>query len=123
MENLPEKIPRDRLLLKELLTSLAAIIILAWLALIFSAPLAGPAGAPTPAGTSVKAPWIFVGLQVLLGYLPPLWGGVLLPLSALSFLALLPMEKRLAVPYRVSTLLFLVLLTAVTALTIYGVIH
>jgi hypothetical protein len=120
MENVPVKIPRDRLLIKELMASLLAIIFLSWLALLFSAPLAGPGGGAAPTGASVKAPWIFVGLQVLLEYLPPLWAGVLLPLAAVAFLALLPLANRLPGSLRIFRLLFVLLLAGAASLTIYG---
>jgi hypothetical protein len=121
MENHSVKIPRDRLLFKELITALIAVILLSWLALLFSAPLAAPGGESTPSGTVVTAPWIFVSLQVLLGFLPPLWGGVLLPLTALSFLVLLPLEKGLHLPPRIFTIIFAALLVTGAALTVYGV--
>jgi hypothetical protein len=120
MEKLPEKIPRDRLLIKELIAALIAFILLSWLTLIFSAPLAGPGGEAVPFGTTVKAPWIFVGLQVLLSWLPPLWAGVLLPLTAVAFLVLLPLENRFGMSFRISALLFALWVTLAAALTIYG---
>jgi hypothetical protein len=123
MEHHLEKIPRDRLLFKELITGLIAIILLSWLALLFPSPLAAPGGELTPAGAAVTAPWIFVSLQVLLGFLPPLWGGVLLPMAALSFLVLLPLEKGLHVSSLISTILFAALLVTGTALTVYGVLR
>ena len=82
MEKNVEKVPRDRLLFKEFITSLIALSVLSWAALIFSAPLSAPGGELTPAGVTVKAPWIFVGLQVLLQYIHPFWGGVVLPVMA-----------------------------------------
>ena len=120
MENTPVKIPRDRLLTRELFTALTALILLCWLALLAPAPLSGPGGAGAPAETAVQAPWIFVGLQALLRVLPPLWGGVALPLAALMFLALLPLERRLHLSPRISTFLFVLLLLSAGAFTIYG---
>ncbi|MCU0578781.1 MAG: hypothetical protein MUF69_04460 [Desulfobacterota bacterium] len=120
MENTPVKIPRDRLLIRELFTALAALILLCWLTLLAPAPLSAPGGAGTPTETAVQAPWIFVGLQALLRVLPPLWGGVALPLAALVFLALLPLEKRLRLSWGLSAFLFVVLLLAGTALTLWG---
>jgi hypothetical protein len=121
VEHHPEKIPRDRLLFKEVIAGLTALLLLSWLALLFSAPLAAPGGESTPSVTAVTAPWIFVSLQVLLGFLPPLWGGVLLPLTALSFLALLPLEKGLRLSPRISGILLALLLASGAALTVYGV--
>lgn len=120
MENTPVKIPRDRLLLRELFTALTALILLGWLALLVPAPLSGPGGAGIPAETAVQAPWIFVGLQTLLHWLPPLWGGVALPLAGLLFLALLPWEKRFHFYPRVTAILFIALLLSGAFLTLYG---
>jgi hypothetical protein len=121
MEKNVEKVPRDRLLFKEFITSLIALAVLSLAASIFSAPLSAPGGELTPAGVAVKAPWIFVGLQVLLHYIHPLWGGVVLPLMGVGLLALLPLEARLPVSSRrVSTILFILLLISAITLTLYG---
>jgi hypothetical protein len=122
MEKNMEKVPRDRLLFKEFITSLIALSVLSWAALIFPAPLSAPGGELIPAGVAVKAPWIFVGLQVLLPYIHPFWGGVLLPMAGVAFLVLLSLERRLHVPPRVSTVLFMFLLLSAMALTLYGLI-
>ena len=120
MEKNVEKVPRDRLLFKEFITSLIALSVLSWAALIFTAPLSAPGGELTPAGVAVQAPWIFVGLQVLLQYFHPLWGGVGLPLMGVAFLVLLPLERRVPVSSRVSTILFMLLLISAITLTLYG---
>jgi hypothetical protein len=120
MEKYNEKVPRDRLLFKEFITSLIALAVLSWAAMIFSAPLSAPGDELTPAGVAVKAPWIFVGLQVLLQYIHPLWGGVVLPLLGVGLLALLPLERRWGVSPRFSTAIFMLLLLSATALTVYG---
>jgi quinol-cytochrome oxidoreductase complex cytochrome b subunit len=121
MEKYYEKVPRDRLLFKEFITSLIALAVLSWASLLFTAPLSAPGGELTPAGVAVKAPWIFVGLQVLLQYISPIWGGMVLPLAAVAFLVLLPLEERLPVSsHRVSTFLFILLLISAIALTLYG---
>jgi hypothetical protein len=120
MEKTALKIPRDRLLIREILTALTALILLCWLSLLVPAPLSVPGGAGIPAETSVQAPWIFMGLQALLHWLPPLWGGVALPLAGLIFLALLPWERSLQTSPRVSAILFVLLLIFTIVLTIYG---
>ena len=122
MEKNIEKVPRDRLLFKEFITSLIALSVVSWAALIFSAPLSAPGGELTPAGVIVKAPWIFVGLQVLLQYIHPFWGGVVLPVMALGLLALLPLEARWRISPRFSAVVFMLLLLSATALTLYGLI-
>jgi len=120
MEKNIEKVPRDRLLFKEFITSLIALAVLSWAALLFNAPLSAPGGELTPSGVAVKAPWIFVGLQVLLQYLHPFWGGAVLPLLAVGLLALLPLEVRWRFSPRFSTVVFVLLLLSATALTLYG---
>jgi hypothetical protein len=122
MEKNVEKVPRDRLLFKEFVTSLIALSVVSWAALIFSAPLSAPGGELTPAGVIVKAPWIFVGLQVLLQYIHPFWGGVVLPVMALGLLALLPLEVRWRISPRFSTVVLMLLLLSAAALTLYGLI-
>ena len=122
MEKNIEKVPRDRLLFKEFITSLIALSVVSRAALIFSAPLSAPGGELTPAGVIVKAPWIFVGLQVLLQYIHPFWGGVVLPVMALGLLALLPLEVRWRISPRFSTVAFMLLLLSAAALTLYGLI-
>ncbi len=122
MEKNIEKVPRDRLLFKEFITSLIALSVVSWAALIFSAPLSAPGGELTPAGVIVKAPWIFVGLQVLLQYIHPFWGGVVLPVMALGLLALLPLEVRWRISPRFSAVVFALLLLSAAALTLYGLI-
>jgi hypothetical protein len=120
MEKISAKIPRDRLLTRELFTALTALILLCWLALLAPAPLSGPGGAGASAETAVQAPWIFVGLQTLLRWLPPFWAGVALPLAALVFLALLPLDKRFGLSSSATAILFFSLFFSAAALTLYG---
>lgn len=76
---------------------MAALIALTAVCLIsaFSdAPLGAPADpAGIPAG-DVKAPWIFIGIQQMLRFLPPFSAGVVLPLTGLALLGLLPFIPR-----------------------------
>jgi hypothetical protein len=78
------------LLRKEVLAaalSCSALILLsAWL----DAPLQGPADVSGTPPEHVKAPWIFVGIQQMLRYLPAVIAGVLLPLAALATSAAMP---------------------------------
>jgi quinol-cytochrome oxidoreductase complex cytochrome b subunit len=54
------------------------------------APTGGPADPSGLPAENVKAPWIFVGIQQTLRYLPAVVAGVMLPLAALLIIALLP---------------------------------
>ncbi len=78
------------LLFKELLALLFCLLALAWLGLLFEAPLDVPANpdfTPNPA----KAPWYFLGIQELLVYFDPWLAGVVIPLLILSGLILTPL--------------------------------
>lgn len=83
MENSPQT--RQTLLAKEglaLLLGLAAIV--AGAVLYPLEPVGGQAVA------TADAPWIFLGLQQILRFTDPLWGGVALPIAALCWLGALP---------------------------------
>ena len=76
---------RSNLIKKEGLASLVALALLG-LASVFY-PLAPVAAGPSD---QAQAPWIFVGLQELLRWLPVRIGGLLLPALGLALLAALP---------------------------------
>jgi quinol-cytochrome oxidoreductase complex cytochrome b subunit len=77
---------RRALLRKEGLCSLIALAVLGLGAVFY--PLA-PVGSQTASGAA-DAPWVFVGFQQLLRWLPTWLGGLLLPATALAYLALIP---------------------------------
>ena len=80
---------RANLIKKEGLASLAALALLGLAAVFY--PLAPVSHAPSD---QAQAPWIFLGLQELLRYLPARVGGLLLPGLGLALLALLPWLAR-----------------------------
>ncbi len=51
---------------------------------------AGPAHHAGPEPAELRAPWIFVGVQYLLRTVPPLLGGIVVPLLMLVALAAIP---------------------------------
>src|SRR5512134_581791 len=80
------------LLFRELLVTLAVVVVLHVLSLVFMAPLeeiADPTRTPNPA----KAPWYFLGLQELVHY-SALVGGVIVPTLIVVALVILPYVDR-----------------------------
>jgi quinol-cytochrome oxidoreductase complex cytochrome b subunit len=80
------------LLYRELLVTLAVIVVLHVVSLLFTAPLeniADPTRTPNPA----KAPWYFLGLQELVHY-SAFVGGVLVPTLIVLALVVLPYVDR-----------------------------
>ncbi|MHB1134060.1 MAG: cytochrome b N-terminal domain-containing protein [Chloroflexota bacterium] len=89
-------VSRDHLFTSEgIATALAGALLL--LLAAFAPVALGPA-ADLRAGLAdrVQAPWVFLWVQSLLRFLPPLWAGVLLPLGVLALLASLPFWNRRA---------------------------
>ncbi len=81
------------LLVRHAVASLAVLLFVLVVALLFNAPLkeiANPAVTPNPE----KAPWYFVGLQELLSLLHPMIAGVLLPTLLVGGLIVLPYIDR-----------------------------
>lgn len=111
------------LLVRHVVVGLATAAVVLTLGVAFAAPLRGlanPELTPEPS----KAPWYFVGLQELLSHVDPLVAGVLIPAGTIVALVLLPyMDRNPATEARnrkVAILLFVILLAAVTALTVIG---
>jgi hypothetical protein len=78
------------LIFKELLATLACLLVLAWLGLVVEAPLDVPANpdfTPNPA----KAPWYFLGFQEMLLYFDPWLAGVVIPFLIIVGLILIPL--------------------------------
>jgi hypothetical protein len=120
MENIPEKITRDQLLFKEFITAVVVVLMILWTALLFQAPLSTPGTEGVYAGSRVQAPWIFLAVQTLLLYLPPLWAGLILPSGVLFLLALFPLASRFGFGPRSTVFVFGILILLVAALTGWG---
>jgi len=78
---------------RELNLFLIVMIVTMAMSILFDAPLeemANPAVTPNPA----KAPWYFVGLQELLSWGNPFWGGIFVPTVAVLALLLIPYLDR-----------------------------
>lgn len=102
---------------KEALVALIAVAVVCLLSALVEAPLQGPADAEGLASFDVKAPWIFVGIQQILKFLPPLLAGVLLPVAAMLVLAAIPF---LPVRATLRWVIFIGVALAAVALTIWG---
>lgn len=81
------------LLFRELVLFMGLLIALLVISIIFDAPLeqhANPSNTPNPA----KAPWYFLGLQELLSWAHPFWGGILAPTVVVAILFITPYVDR-----------------------------
>lgn len=86
-------ISKDELFLREFITGVIVAAALLVLTLLVSVPI-GPLANPGGMTADVRAPWIFLWVQGLLRFLPPLWAGILAPLALLLVLALIPFLDR-----------------------------
>jgi menaquinol-cytochrome c reductase cytochrome b/c subunit len=115
------------LLMQELNLFLLVMIIIMGMSVLFNAPLeeiANSSVTPNPA----KAPWYFVGLQELLSWGPPFWGGIFVPTVAVIALILIPYFDRSRVgtgvwfhpSRRIHNILFTVFVVVAIGLIIVG---
>lgn len=101
--------------------ALAACIVLAVVCLLSAgsdAPIgeaADPTGIPAE---HVKAPWIFLGIQQMLRFLPASVAGIVLPLAALALLAAVPFFP--SGKQRLAFLLVLGIIVVSSILTVWG---
>ncbi|MBN1147962.1 MAG: cytochrome b N-terminal domain-containing protein [Anaerolineales bacterium] len=84
------RITRFELARREGLAALLAGTALVLLATFFPAPLAQPIGEMIVSNGIARAPWFFLWVQYMLRWGDPFLFGVLIPLGALTLLALLP---------------------------------
>jgi quinol-cytochrome oxidoreductase complex cytochrome b subunit len=106
---------------KEALAALAAVVVAGLISAVFDAPLQGPADPQGIVVDDVKAPWIFVGIQQLLRFLPPLISGIIIPLGALLFISLVPyLPRSEPVQHKTVTTLFFGTIIISLAFTIWG---
>lgn len=109
------------LLRLEVLAGLLGLAVLCLFSALADAPLQGPTDPNGVAAEGVKAPWIFVGIQLVLRWMPPLYAGVVLPLAALVVIAAVPYLQgaRLPTPLFIYVIFFSVVSLTVAA-TIWG---
>jgi ubiquinol-cytochrome c reductase cytochrome b subunit len=106
------------LLRKEALAAIVVLSLVFLVSAVWDAPIEGPADPGGIPAEHVKAPWIFVGIQQLLRYLPAVLAGVLVPVTVLIVLGFLPWTRP--VGPRVRTVVFFGILFAFLLLTIWG---
>ena len=105
---------------KELIALLSACSILILVSTFLDAPLGGPADPNALPMENVKAPWIFVGIQQMLRFLPPWLAGIFIPFMAILLLAALPMlirQRRLGLAF------FFGILVVGLILTLWGYLN
>lgn len=105
----------------EALAALAALAVVCIISALLDAPAEGPSDPSGLPAQTVKAPWIFLGIQQLLRYLPTLFAGIVLPLSAIVGLAAIPWIP--AAKKWPATLLFFAIILASGILTLWGQIR
>lgn len=105
------------LLRNEAAAALAALAAVCLISALFNAPVEGPGEPGGIAVEHVKAPWIFVGIQQMLRYLPAFVAGVLLPALTVVAVASMPW---LQLGRRGAVLLFLGLGAMCLIMTLWG---
>jgi len=105
------------LLRNEAAAALAILAAVCVISALFDAPIEGPVQQGGIPAEHVKAPWIFVGIQQMLRYLPAFIAGILLPLLALSAVSAVPWLK---LGHRRTVLLFSLLASICLIMTVWG---
>jgi hypothetical protein len=115
------KIPKIRttpdLVRKELTALLAGCAILILFSASFDAPMGGAANPGGIPDESVKAPWIFVGIQQMLKTLSPELAGLIIPLVTLLIVSMIPF---LNMRRKLELIFFALILGTACLLTFWG---
>jgi quinol-cytochrome oxidoreductase complex cytochrome b subunit len=85
---------RDDLLFREVVVAVLTICLLVLLAALTTVPIGPAADLTAVSPAEIRAPWIFLGVQVLLHYAPSVVAGILLPALFMLCLAALPFLER-----------------------------
>ncbi len=103
---------------KEAFAAAVATMAIFLLSAVLDAPIGGPADPSGIPAENVKAPWIFVGIQQTLRYLPTMVAGVLVPAAALLGLIAIPFISEK--PNLLARLIFFAIILISLALTVWG---
>lgn len=103
---------------KEALAALILLVLASLLSAVADAPLEGPADPAAIPGGTIKAPWIFCGIQQMLHFISPVFAGFLLPLAALVLLGLIPFAQKIS--RLAAFVIFLSILSISILLTVWG---
>ncbi len=87
-------VSRDALFSTEIIAAIIATAAMMALAAIAPPALGRIADLSATGITETKAPWIFLAIQELLRYLPPLWAGWIVPSAGMVILLSLPLFDR-----------------------------
>ncbi len=103
---------------KEAFAAVVATTVIFLISAVWDAPIGGPADPSGIPAENVKAPWIFVGIQQMLRYLPTMVAGVLVPVAALLGLIAIPfISEKPNLPMR---LIFFAIILISLAMTVWG---
>lgn len=86
------------LILREIAAAVVSLAVLTVISTLWDATTGPPLNELEHGDEVVRAPWIFVGIQQLLRYLPPLIGGVGVPCLVILSWILIPFLSREATP-------------------------
>ena len=103
---------------KEAFAAIVAITAVLLVSAVLDAPIGGPADPGGVPAENVKAPWIFVGVQQMLRYLPTMVAGVLVPAAALLGLIAMPFISEK--PNLFVRLTFFAIILISVAVTVWG---
>jgi quinol-cytochrome oxidoreductase complex cytochrome b subunit len=103
---------------REVFAAVVAITAVFLLSAVLDAPIGGPADPSGIPAENVKAPWIFVGIQQMLRYLPTMVAGVLVPGAALLGLIAMPFISEK--PNLSMRLIFSAIILISLAVTVWG---
>lgn len=114
----PKKVKAYPFLVSRELAAMAACLAAFFiLSVLVDAPLEGPADPSGIPSDNVKAPWIFVGVQMTLKWMTAEIAGLILPAFAVLALGAIPYLK---LSFLARTLIFSSVVLAIIFLTVWG---